>query len=185
MIVKKEVWKINFKLVDPIETTNLIGERYTSEEKSFEGYVLVEKPNTEEYFYEEEEQEVVYKYEKIQVKVETKVHGIGGKIVGDEVVYYGENSTKDKIVIEAEEGYQIERIVINGEEIKINGIQTKMILDNFKEMKEDKLVEVSFKKIEKIKNPTTGRSNFIIIILIIGIMLYTIKRYKIKVKNNI
>ena len=173
------------KLVDPIETTNLIGERYTSEEKSFEGYVLVEKPNTEEYFYEEEEQEVVYKYEKIQVKVETKVHGIGGKIVGDEVVYYGENSTKDKIVIEAEEGYQIERIVINGEEMKIKGIQTKMILDNFKEMKEDKLVEVSFKKIEKIKNPTTGRSNFIIIILIIGIMLYTIKRYKIKVKNNI
>ena len=60
-----------------------------------------------------------------------------------------------------------------------------MILDNFKEMKEDKLVEVSFKKIEKIKNPTTGRSNFIIIILIIGIMLYTIKRYKIKVKSNI
>ena len=69
--------------------------------------------------------------------------------------------------------------------MKIKGIQTKMILDNFKEMKEDKLVEVSFKKIEKIKNPTTGRSNFIIIILIIGIMLYTIKRYKIKVKNNI
>ena len=60
-----------------------------------------------------------------------------------------------------------------------------MILDNFKEMKEDKLVEVSFKKIEKINNPATGNRIFLTIFILFCIMLYTIKRYKIKVKNNI
>ena len=167
-----------------IEKTELIGETFTSTEKQFEGYELIEKPEIEEVEFEENEQILVYNYKKIKLKVETIVHGIGGNIVGDEVVYYGENSTKDKIVIEAEEGYQIERIVINGEEIKINGIQTKMILDNFKEMKEDKLVEVSFKKIEKIKNPATGNKIFLTIFILFCIMLYTFKWSKIRAINK-
>ena len=167
-----------------IEKTELIGETFTSTEKQFEGYELIEKPEIEEVEFEENEQILVYNYKKIKLKVETIVHGIGGNIVGDEVVYYGENSTKDKIVIEAEDGYQIERIVINGEEIKINGIQTKMILDNFKEMKEDKLVEVSFKKIEKINNPATGNKIFLTIFILFCIMLYTFKWSKIRAINK-
>ena len=59
-----------------------------------------------------------------------------------------------------------------------------MILDNFKEMKEDKLVEVSFKKIEKIKNPATGNKIFLTIFILFCIMLYTFKWSKIRAINK-
>ena len=59
-----------------------------------------------------------------------------------------------------------------------------MILDNFKEMKEDKLVEVSFKKIEKIKNPATGNKMFLTIFILFCIMLYTFKWSKTRAINK-
>ena len=59
-----------------------------------------------------------------------------------------------------------------------------MILDNFKNMKEDKLVEVSFKKIEKIKNPVTGNRIFLTIFILFCIMLYNFKCSKKRAINN-
>ena len=162
------------EIIEPIENSGLVGEEITTEEKDFEGYILEEKPETEEYKYLEEEQEVVYKYLRIKLKVESKVRGLGGKISGDEDIYYGDDSTKDKIIIEADDGYEIESIMINGKKLNIPLGKERIILDNFQEMKENKLIEVQFKKKPEIKNPLTGNILTIIsILVVISILIYT------------
>jgi len=147
---------------------DLVGEEYTTKEKSIEGYLLIERPELEQLEIQEEEQIVIYKYQKIKLQVETVVHGPGGKIKGNEIIYYGEDSTKDKIVINSEPGYVIEKLIINEEEIDIAKGKDKFVVDNFINMKESKLVVVSFmKKPPTIKNPATG-------IIIVMITIYTI-----------
>lgn len=166
-------------LIDPVKTSDLIGKEYTSEEKEFEGYELVEKPESEEYEYLEEQQNVTYKYQKIKVKVKTIVHGIGGEIVGDEEVLYGDDSTKDKIVIKAKEGYQIESVKINGEEMKLKTGLTRLVVDYFEGMKEDKLVEVTFTRMNKVVNPPTGHMIYLLLSLVVFIsILFSIKYFK-------
>ncbi len=167
-------------LTEPVSTTNLVGEEYTPIEKEFEGYELVKKPDIEEYTYQENEQKIYYKYQKKKVKVETIVHGIGGKIVGNETLYYGNNSTENKIIIEAAEGYQIDTIRINGEDIKLEGTKIKLVLDNFKEMKEDKVIEVTFRKLEEFKNPETKSIRILVIFVLLSVsfgLLYLYLNY--------
>ena len=175
-------------IIDDIQKTGLIGDSLTTEEKEFEPYDLFEKPSTEEYTYQEDEQEVIYKYKKKKVNVKTIAEGIGGKIKGDEEVYYGDDSTFNRIIIEADEGYEIESITINGEDLSIKKNQTKMVIENFKNMKEDKTISVKFKKKEiDISNPFTGTNIIIslfIILVITNIVMFTIsKKYQRKIET--
>jgi len=140
------------KLAKDIEKTDLIGNQYVSEEKEFEGYKLVSKPESNVHIYKEKKQEFSYEYEKIKFKITTKVEGEGGTIEGDEIVKYGEDSSKDKIKIKAKEGYEINKITINGESYEITD-RNEIIMPYFKEVKEDKEVIVSF--VKKIENPKT------------------------------
>ena len=140
------------KLVKDIETTDLIGNQYVSEEKEFEGYKLVSKPESNVHIYKEKKQEFSYEYEKIKFKITTKVEGEGGTIEGNEIVKYGEDSSKDKIKIKAADGYEINKITINGESYEITD-RNEIIMPYFKEVKEDKEVIVSF--VKKIENPKT------------------------------
>ena len=140
------------KLTKDIEKTDLIGNQYVSEEKEFEGYKLVSKPESNVHIYKEKKQEFSYEYEKIKFKITTKVEGEGGTIEGDEIVKYGEDSSKDKIKIKAKEGYEINKITINGESYEITD-RNEIIMPYFKEVKEDKEIIVSF--VKKIENPKT------------------------------
>lgn len=140
------------KLAKDIEKTDLIGNQYVSEEKEFEGYKLVSKPESNVHIYKEKKQEFSYEYEKIKFKITTKVEGEGGIIEGDEIVKYGEDSSKDKIKIKAKEGYEINKITINGESYEITD-RNEIIMPYFKEVKEDKEIIVSF--VKKIENPKT------------------------------
>ena len=140
------------KLAKDIEKTDLIGNQYVSEEKEFEGYKLVSKPESNVHIYKEKKQEFSYEYEKIKFKITTKVEGEGGTIEGDEIVKYGEDSSKDKIKIKAADGYEINKITINGESYEITD-RNEIIMPYFKEVKEDKEVIVSF--VKKIENPKT------------------------------
>ena len=140
------------KLAKDIEKTDLIGNQYVSEEKEFEGYKLVSKPESNVHIYKEKKQEFSYEYEKIKFKITTKVEGEGGTIEGDEIVKYGEDSSKDKIKIKAKDGYEINKITINGESYEITD-RNEIIMPYFKEVKEDKEVIISF--VKKIENPKT------------------------------
>ena len=140
------------KLAKDIEKTDLIGNQYVSEEKEFEGYKLVSKPESNVHISKEKKQEFSYEYEKIKFKITTKVEGEGGTIEGNEIVKYGEDSSKDKIKIKAADGYEINKITINGESYEITD-RNEIIMPYFKEVKEDKEVIVSF--VKKIENPKT------------------------------
>lgn len=131
------------KLFDDDETTELVGESYVSKPKEKEGYYLVKKPENENMTYEEEDQEVEYLYNIYKYKIITVAGSEGGTITGDEIVDYGSDSKEDNIIIEAKEGYTIKEIRINGETVEVSDLN-KVILPNFKEVKEDKLVEVKF-----------------------------------------
>ena len=132
------------ELLPTEEKTDLVGESLTVTDKEIPGWKLVEKPETNYYEYEEEEQVLIYKYERIKVQVKTQVTGKGGTIQGDETILWGEDSTKDYIIIKADEGYKIGEIKINGEVLgAVEGMKL-VYLDNFIEQKEDKLVEVTF-----------------------------------------
>ena len=163
-------------IIPNVKTTDKVGREFTPDEKEFEGYVLVTKPKDKDYKYEENPQTLTYEYEKIKLNVITKVIGTGGVIEGDEVVLYGDDSTKDKIKIQADNGYVISKILINGEELGIPGNTESMILSNFIKMTEDKIVEVSFEpKPVVVKAPKTDSNKplFVVItgVLFVGIAL--------------
>ena len=150
----------NENILEEKEFEDLVGEPLVTEAIEKEGYNLVEKPDTEDYIFEDEQQIVIYKYERIMFNIKTVVIGEGGEITGDEMVPWGENSTKDNIVIRAKKGYAINKIVVDGKEIKATA-KDEMILDFFKDVKEDHLVEVSF----IIYNPNTSTKHIIIAIV--------------------
>ena len=167
------------ELVPNIEKSGLVGEGYISSSSNIEGYDLIERPKLEELEFEEEEQEVKYIYKRKTVQIVTKAND-GGNITGDEVVFYGDSSTPDKIVIKAKDGYVIESVVINGEKIDIKPNQQQLVLGQFKEMKEDYLVEVSFKE-KTVENPNTAviSISFISILVVIFFVIMVIKKKKI------
>lgn len=135
------------KLIDDVESSGLVGEEFISQAAEIEGYSLVKVPTTEHYYYEETPQEVIYEYEKKVLEVTTIVKGEGGTIQGNESVIYGDDSTKDFIVVLAATGYQIKSIYINGEYLAIEQGLQKLVLDQFLDMSENKEVVVEFEKI--------------------------------------
>lgn len=175
--------KITVKYIDTegneistaVITQKEVGSVYTSSVKSIEGYVLKEKPVSESFTYAEEEQVVMYIYEKIKLKVEVRVNGIGGIIEGEEEVLYGNDSTKDKIKIKADDEYVVDKVLINGEEIKIQENSKNIVLSNFVNMKDNKLVEVLFKEVKKperiVDVPSTGKGISVVIAVIFSVLL--------------
>ena len=157
----------------------LVGESITTSPIDIEGYKLVETPDTENYEYEEEDQIVIYKYEKIIYDITTEVIGIGGTIKGDEKVPYGDSSTKDKIVIEAKEGFTIYRITIDDKEIPIKAHQKRIVLDNFEDVKDNHHIKVTFLPY----NPPTYSNT--IKLLIIALITVAISIGLIRVKKKI
>ena len=103
----------------------------------------------------------------------------------DEEVLEEKDSTPNKIVIKTDDNHYIEKVTINGEEIEITD-NKEMILENFKAMEEDKIVEVSFGEIIK-EVPKTDKNTILPIIsfitLVIGVIIFLFQ-YK-KIHNNI
>ena len=161
--------------------TDLVGENYKlPEDEEIEGYILTHSPEVKEYEYKEQDQVIVYYYERIKLNVETKIKTNGGVIEGDEVVYYGDDSSKDKIRIRAEDNFYIDKVWINGEEIEVADKTSTLILSNFPEINENKLVEVSFKPREVVKVPLTSSfvSKFIVLLGIIALEVSLFVMYK-------
>ena len=162
------------KLFDDGESENLVGESYVSNAKEKEGYYLVEKPKNENLAYEEELQEVIYYYDIYRYKITTKAINEGGTIKGNETVDYGANSTENNIVINPKKGYIIRTIKVNGEKIDVTN-NKGMTLENFKEVKEDKLVEVEFVVAD---NPKTTKEsiNFLFgLLAFLAVLLFLIR----------
>ena len=182
-IVEKHVDEIRNVILDEEEHILPVGEEYNIPSKIFENYVLMEDklPTNAKGIVKEEGQEVIYYYRKI-VNVITKVTNEGGTIVGDEKVLEEEDSTPNKIVIKADDNHYIEKVTINGEEIEITD-NKEMILENFKAMKEDKIVEVSFGEIIK-EVPKTDKNTILpiisIIVLAVGMLIVIIQSKKFK-----
>ena len=79
-----------------------------------------------------------------------EVEVIGGTIVGDEIVAYGETSTKDIIII-PEQGYEVRKITINGEEQDFTENEYGIVtLSKFENIIENKEIVVTFGKIRGI-----------------------------------
>lgn len=81
---------------------------------------------------------------KEKFKIVTKGIGDGGVVSGDEVIYQGTDSTPNYIIIHADEAYYIASIKINGIAQNVTNVND-MVLDNFKSIQENKLIEVTFK----------------------------------------
>ncbi len=147
----------NEVLAEDYRHEDLVGERYVATPAEIPGYEVVERPDSEEFTISKTDQELTYYYEKIHVHIETVVNGTGGKIEGDEEFLWGEDSTEDKIKITADEGYVIMDVFVNGVRLDIPLNQTEMVLDPFKNMTENKLIEVTF-HYGLITNPETSNS---------------------------
>ena len=158
------------RLFDDDESTGLIFEKYHSQGHEIEGYT-VQKPVTEDYEYRLETQEIIYYYKRIEFKVETEVIGGMGEITGEETVYYGDDSTPDNIVITPAEYYEIDRVIVDGVEIEVTD-PDKMILDNFKNVHENHLVQVDFAE-KPIEAPITGSNTKLIIISVVIVLATT------------
>lgn len=167
--------KITVKYIDeseenvfePIENIEKVGLKYTPVEKIKEGYKIIESTETE-YEYRVEDQEIVYRYARIKLKIKIKSNE-GGEALGSEEIYYGEDTTPENIKITAKEGYVIESIKINGEEIEITENSQTLTLSNFINVTEDKTIEVKFRNLDIVKVPLTGVRR--VVFLIISIML--------------
>ena len=167
------------ELIEQVSEEGLVGDRIETSAREIEGYRLVEAPSVEYYEFEEENQIVVYKYEKKVFNITTEVEREGGTIEGDEEVSYGDSSTKDKIIVTAEPGFVIDKIIIDGQEIRIKANQTSMILDNFVDVKNNHHIKVSFLPY----NPPT-HSNIGIVILItafLGLLSVNLLKFKKKI----
>ena len=156
-------------LRDDVTSTGLVDETYIAKALELEGYKVVNRPSKETLTYKEEIQEVIYEYERLKYDIVTEVIGGVGSITGNETIYYGEDSTKDKIVITPNDGYEIKRIIVNDKDFEITN-KDKMILDNFKSVKENIKVQVEFR--EKVTpTPITGKTKSLYIIVISLILL--------------
>ena len=97
--------------------------------------------------------EVTYYYTINKYNINVKVVGGVGTITGKEEVVHGENS-KETIVITPSEGYEIAKVIVDGNEITISN-NLGMTLDKFENVLNDHLVEVEFREL-KAETPITG-----------------------------
>lgn len=158
------------KVFEDETSTGLSGDIYISTAKYKEGYRLVTEKQSQSHTYKEETQEVIYEYKHLEyeIKVNNKTEE-KGIVTGSSKVYYGEDSKED-IIITANEGYEIETVVVDGIEIDITD-KNRMVLKGFKEVLEDHTIDVTFTEME-IEVPITGKSSYvwIITLLMIGLI---------------
>lgn len=157
------------RLFDDDEATGLVHEKYHAQPNEREGYRVVTRPEDEDIEFTIGEQVLIYTYEKLKFDIKTEVLGGSGEITGDEEVSYGNDSTVDYIVITADEGYEIELVYVDGVLIDITD-PDRMVLDNFKDVKENHLVQVLFSE-KPIEVPITGRKTKLIVTAIIALLL--------------
>ena len=98
-------------------------------------------------------------------------------------MFYEHDSTPDYIVITPGNGYEIESITINDEDIEITDPKG-MTLENFIGLTEDKNIKVSFTE-ESIEVPITGKNSKLIVIFILLALMVTITLLVNKTKNKI
>ena len=161
----------------------LIGDTYITHEQTIEGFELVRRPLQETLTFEEESFDVIYEYRKKMIHITTEVIGGVGDITGSEDVFYEHDSTPDYIVITPGNGYEIESITINDEDIEITDPKG-MTLENFIGLTEDKNIKVSFTE-ESIEVPITGKNSKLIVIFILLALMVTITLLVNKTKNKI
>ena len=166
----------NNNIDEAIIYEKLVGEIVESEQKEFDGYYFIEGPDTQLHEIKDDTYEVIYKYKKYVYNIETIVNGEGGKVRGNEAVKYGDNSTPKYIVIEADDNYCINSIKVNNQDIKVTACKMQ-ILDNFKDVKENKKVEVTFRKVYLL-NPNTSSKIFILLFIIGSLLFGTIIKIK-------
>ena len=176
----------NKELFDSNTTTDKVGKDYEIEEKNIEGYKIIDKPKNNSYKYQEGNQLLEFVYERIKFKIITS-SGEGGKITGDEEVFYGEDSKEDNIKVEASDGYYISSVNINEKEIVIPEKQTKLTIPRFKNMNEDKYITVSFEKYSDTVNvPNTLKNSilkyigFAVLVSGISILIYLFYKGRLK-----
>ncbi len=169
IIVHHYVHGTTDRLFDDDEANGQIHEKYHSEPHEKEGYQIIDRPSKEDVEFTLEPQVLIYTYEKLKYDIDTEVIGGNGDITGDEEVPYGEDSTPDNIVITPDDGYEIERVIIDGREIELIE-RDKLVIDNFKNVKEDHLVQVEFSE-APIEVPITGSRAKLIIVGIILVLV--------------
>ena len=169
IIVHHYVHGTTDRLFDDDEATGLVHEKYHAQPNEREGYRVVTRPEDEDIEFTIGEQVLVYTYEKLKFDIKTEVLGGLGEITGDEEISYGNDSTVDYIVITPDEGYEIELVYVDGVAIEITD-PDRMVLDNFKNVKENHLVQVLFSE-KPIEVPITGRKTKLIITAVIAILL--------------
>ena len=174
------------KINDDTISNGLVGDNYVSSSLNKNGYIVVKEPTNKNYTYTEEPQEIIYEYKRITLNITTKVvSNGGGTIIGDETLYYGDDSTPNTIIISAEDGYIIDTIKINNVNYKVTD-KKQMVIEPLKHVTEDTIVEVSFKE-TSLENPET--SSIIVIFTISGLFILTstsvvlIKKYKPRMKK--
>ncbi len=160
----------NKKLAEDVMYSGLVYDEVTIKDVDIEGYRLVQKPENEKVQFTIEEQEFVYYYVKLRFDIEVEVIDGGGEITGEEPIYYGDDSTPDHIVITPFPEWEIGKILIDGEEIEVTN-KDKMVIENFKDVKENHKIQVIF--IERpIEVPITGsKAKLIIAGIIVSITL--------------
>jgi len=152
------------RVADDIVSDGRVSLTFTSSAKEVEGYELVKEPENKTHTYEENTIEVIYEYRRLKYNIDIEVIGGVGTVTGDETIYYGDDSKENNIVITPDEGYLIEKITINGEEIEITN-EESMTLPNFKNVKNNIKIEVTFME-KPIPVPITGATTTLIIIAV-------------------
>jgi len=167
----------NNEIIAPIEKEDLVGTIIVSEYKEFEGYYLLKQPENETVEITDDNQEIIYLYKKYVYNIETEASS-GGQIKGNEAVKYGDDSTPNNIIIEADKNYCINTIKVNGESIKVKACK-RQVLENFKNVKDNKKIQVTF----KLQNPKTFTlfcGIIVIISILLTVLIYFINNKKIK-----
>lgn len=157
------------RIADDIVVDGLASKEYVSEAKDIEGFTLVHKPESNVHYFEENTKEVIYEYQRNTYNVNVSVTGGVGDVTGSEEVLYDNDSKEGYITIKPSEGYVIDKVIVDGEEIEITN-NKDMVLDNFKKVNKDHSIEVLFTE-EEIPVPITGMSNKIIVIALIILSL--------------
>ena len=173
------------KLAPDVLHGGLVYEHVTISEVNIDGYRLVQKPENEDIEFTIEDQEFTYYYVRLKYNIDVEVIEGEGGIEGEEIIYHGDDSTPEKIVITPHEEWEISKIIVDGEEIEVTD-KDHMVVENFKKVVTNHKVQVIF--VEKpIPVPITGsKTKLIIASIIIAVMaiLAVVKVKFLKKKEN-
>ena len=157
------------KLAPDVVHGGLVYDHVTISEVNLEGYRMVQKPENEDIEFTIEDQEFTYYYVRLKYNIDVEVLEGEGGIDGGEVIYHGDDSTPEKIVITPHEEWEISKVIVDGEEIEVTD-KDHMVVENFKKVITNHKVQVIF--VEKpIPVPITGsKTKLIIASIIIAVM---------------